>query len=558
MNRPYCLQTLLSGLLLLMAALAGAAEIQVAVDRNPVSLNDSFLITFTASEEPDGSPDFAPLQQNFEILNQQRSSNSSWVNGQSSRIEQWIISVMAKQPGEVLIPPIAFGADSSKPLTITVSENQDIQQANDDLFLDVIATPDKPYVQSQVLYTLKLYRRVHITQASLNEPEIKDALVEKLGEDSNYTTQIKGVDYWVTERKYAIFPQQSGVFTIAPLMLNAEVVNSQPPRFNGFFNRQTTETRRVSSKAITLNVQAVPTSFKGAAWLSAESLQLAEQWSGSSLQTKVGEPLTRTLTLTAKGTTVGQLPELFGQTGIDGIKTYPDQPVLKEDKQSDGLTAIREEKIAFIPSKPGDYTLPALEITWFNTKTRQVEVARLPAVTIKALASNETTAKQPAALSVDSPAEQKAISASPVAGEDARLWQWLSAALALGWALTLIRLYRRPVATSAKAEPTDSSSPNAGMEKNLKRACWGNNPQAAKQALLQWGRARFGADNLGAIAQHCAEPLSDEIMALSRHLYSGRQQDWNGKVLWQAFGGAATVQSAKSSPDDGLEPLYKL
>lgn len=557
MNR---LQTLIFNVLLLLTLSARAAEIQVAVDRNPVGLNDSFQITFTANEEPDGSPDFEPLRENFEILNQQRSSNSSWVNGQSSRTELWTVSVMAKQAGELLIPPIAFGADSSKPLKITVSESQDTPQGDDELFLDVTATPDKPYVQSQVLYTLKLYRRVQITQASLNEPEIKDAVVEKLGEDVNYITQVKGVDYWVTERKYAIFPQQSGIFTIAPLTLNAEVVSSQRPRFNGFFNRQMTETRRVSSKAITLTVQPVPASFKNAAWLSAESLQLGETWSDSGLQTKVGEPLTRTLTLSAKGATVGQLPELFGQTVIDGVKTYPDQPVLKEDKQSDGLTAVREEKIAFIPSKPGDYTLPPLEISWFNIKTQKMEVARLPAVTIKALATSEATAGQPGSLPVDSRADQKMALSMTGAGGDTFFWQWFSAALALGWVLTVIGFwfYRRPLKKSAKAEETDRPLPDTGMEKALKHACWENDPQAAKQALLRWGKVRFAAESLGSMAQHCTVPLRDEILALNQHLYSGQQQAWSGERLWQAFSKTDAGSNPVPSHDDGLEPLYKL
>ncbi len=557
MNR---LQSLIFNVLLLITLSVHAAEIQVAVDRNPVSLNDSFQITFTATEEPDGSPDFAPLQDNFEIINQQRSSNSSWVNGKSSRTEQWIVSVMAKQAGELLIPPIAFGSDSSKPLKITVSENQNTPQSNEDLFLEVTATPDKPYVQSQVIYTLRLYRRVQITQASLNEPEIKDAIVEKLGEDSNYVTQNKGVDYWVTERKYAIFPQQSGIFTIAPMTLNAEVVSSQRPRFNGFFNRQMTETRRVSSKAVTLNVQAVPNSFKNKAWLSAESVQISQKWSDNSLQTKVGEPLTRTLMLSVKGATVGQLPELFGQTAIDGVKTYPDQPVLKEDKQSDGLTAVREEKIAFIPSKAGDYTLPPLEISWFNTKTQQVEVASLPAVTIKALATSETTAGQPATspVSVDSRIDQKTALSSTGADGDTRLWQGVSAALAVAWLLTIILFYRRPLKKSTDAKEIDRQSPDTGMEKALKHACWENNPQAAKQALLQWGKARFAAESLGSIAQHCAVPLRDEILQLNQHLYSGHGQAWNGERLWQVFSKTDSESSTIVSHDDGLEPLYKL
>ena len=66
---------------------AWATEIQVSVDRNPVNLNESFQITFSASAEPDGSPDFSPLRENFEILNQQRSSNVSWINGKNSRTE---------------------------------------------------------------------------------------------------------------------------------------------------------------------------------------------------------------------------------------------------------------------------------------------------------------------------------------------------------------------------------------------------------------------------------------------------------------------------------------
>ncbi|OAI02891.1 hypothetical protein A1332_03065 [Methylomonas methanica] len=562
MHRHYC-AWLLYGLLMLLSTAIQAAEIQVAVDRNPVGLNESFQITFTASEDPDGNPDFAPLQENFEILSQQRSSNSSWVNGKSSRSEQWIVRAMAKQAGELFIPPIAFGADSSKPLKLVVNENTAAPQGNDDIFLEVAATPEQPYVQSQVLYTLKLFRKVQITQASLSEPEIKDALVEKLGEDSTYATQIKGVDYWVTERKYAIFPQQSGVFTIAPLILNAEYMSNQrQPRFNGFFNRPDTETRRVASKAITLNVQAVPASFKGPNWLSAESVTLSETWSDAGLQTKVGEPLTRTLTLSAKGATVGQLPELLDKTAIDGIKTYPDQPVLKEDKESDGLTALREEKIAFIPSKPGEYTLPALDIAWFNTKTQKMETAHLPSVKLKALASAEDVhaSAPPAAATVPQEPATSQVPTSPItvtSSSDTRFWQAVSATLALCWLLTIVVWYRRPSAKVSTGKRVEQV-PETAMEKTLKRACWENNPQAAKQALLQWGKAEFGAESLGAIAAYCAEALREEILALNRLLYSGQNRDWQGQNLWQAFSAKPTAVSSDGKNGDGLEPLFKI
>lgn len=546
------------GLLWIGLLPARAASIQTSINRNPVHLNESLQITFSSSETPDGSPDFSPLKENFDILNQQRSSNMSFVNGKASRNEQWILQVMPKQAGELLIPPITFGSDSSQPLKIKVTDAPAAQPGNTaEVFLQVQASPEKPYVQSQVLYTLKLFRRVQITQASLNEPEVKDALVEKLGEDSTYSTQVNGLDYWVTERKYAIFPQQSGVFTIAPLTLTAEVVSEQRPQFNGFFNRQITETRRVSSEAITLNVQPQPANFTDPAWLSAESLQLQESWSSDNLTTKVGEPLTRTITLVAKGSTVGQLPELAKPLNLDGIKTYPDQPVLHEDKQSDGLVAQREEKIAYIPSQPGQYTLPAISISWFNTQTQQIETAQLPAVTLQTLEA----AVQPAASPAQQPQTPVAptLSSNPTNPEPAVFWQWLSAALALGWSSHVAWLYRAARNKRTTGEAVERPARQAVDINALKSACQQNQAQAAKQALLHWGRQQFAADSLTAIAHQCPEHLRTEILLLNQALYSAALPDWNGNALWEAFKQFKPGKKmAADAAEDVLEPLYRL
>jgi hypothetical protein len=529
--------------LLFNMVLAQAAEIHVSVDRNPVNLNESFQLIFSANDDPDGKPDFSVLQQQFEVLNQQRSSSSSWVNGKSQHNQQWTLTVMAKQAGELLIPPVAFGDDVSKPLKLTVTDKSSNLANNDDLFLEVQATPDKPFVQSQVIYSLRLYRRVQIAQASLSEPELKEAVIEKLGEDSNYTTQIKGVDYWVTERKYAIFPQQSGVLTIPALTLNAEIVSAQAGR-NSFFGQAITQNKRVSSKPITLNVQAVPEALKQAAWLSAESLQLTEQWSDSQLQVKVGEPLTRTVTLVAKGSTVGQLPELSTQIAVEGIKTYPDQPQLQEAKNNDGLTAMRQEKIAFIANKAGEYQLPAIDVAWFNSKTQQLETAHLPAVTIKALPVAEAVETQVA------PTVQAPQITSVENQDQVHLWQAISGLLALGWLINAVWWIKRSPKSQAVMVPAKTLV-NAA-ETNLKQACQSNNPQTAKQALL----AYFAVDSLVAIA--ATGSFADEINGLNRYLYSGQASEWHGDGLWQAFKQRPVSSQQAQAVEVSLEPLFKL
>ena len=259
---------LLSSILLLSGIQSVfATEIKTSIDRNPVNINESFQITFTATESPDDTPVFSVLEKNFEILNQSQSSNSSWVNGKSSKSIQWVLNVMAKQTGKLLVPPVPFGNDVSQPVSIVVTEGATVnQQHNEDLFLEVEATPETVFVQSQVLYTLRVYSRVRISQASLNEPKVADALIEKLEEDKNYNTQLNGVDYVVIERKYAIFPQKSGVITIAPLVLTANVASNTRQRFNSFFSQQVTQTKRVMSKAVTRNVKAAPAEFTGKRW----------------------------------------------------------------------------------------------------------------------------------------------------------------------------------------------------------------------------------------------------------------------------------------------------
>ena len=529
--------------LLFNMVLAQAAEIHVSVDRNPVNLNESFQLIFSANDDPDGKPDFSVLQQQFEVLNQQRSSSSSWVNGKSQHNQQWTLTVMAKQAGELLIPPVAFGDDVSKPLKLTVTDKSSNLANNDDLFLEVQATPDKPFVQSQVIYSLRLYRRVQIAQASLSEPELKEAVIEKLGEDSNYTTQIKGVDYWVTERKYAIFPQQSGVLSIPALTLNAEIVSAQAGR-NSFFGQAITQNKRVSSKPITLNVQAVPEALKQAAWLSAESLQLTEQWSDSQLQVKVGEPLTRTVTLVAKGSTVGQLPELSTQIAVEGIKTYPDQPQLQEAKNNDGLTAMRQEKIAFIANKAGEYQLPAIDVAWFNSKTQQLETVHLPAVTIKALPVTEAVETQVA------PTVQAPQITSVENQDQVHLWQTIAGLLALGWLINGVWWFKHSPKSQAVMVPAKTLV-NAA-EANLKQACQSNNPQAAKQALL----AYFAVDSLAAIG--ATGSFADEINGLNRYLYSGQTSEWHGDGLWQAFKQRPVSSQQAQAVEVSLEPLFKL
>jgi len=550
-----------------------AAKITTSVDRNPVTLDESFQITFTASDAPDGEPDFAPLERDFSITNRNNSSNTSLIDGEFSRTITWRLNVMAKKTGNLTIPAIQFGAENSQALSVQVVEeaNRQSDQEPEALFLETSATPENPYLQSQVIYTLRLYTRVNIARAMLGEPELADAVIEKIGEDSAFNTQINGLNYSVTERKYAIFPQKSGTLTIKPLILTADIIvsdNTPNSRFYGFFNPQT-QTKRVESKSVTLQVKPAPAASKGQAWLPAEHITLEQQWSGDLTSVKVGEPLTRTLIIQAQGTTLGQLPEL-GLLSTNGqLKSYPDQPVLNEEKTLTGVNAYREEKIALIPAQPGRFTLPAVSVPWFNTHSNKMELAQVPETTITVIAAEETAPapsaspkvlEKPPAAMAQTPAKPQTAGPLPQP-ETPVFWVWASAFLAAGWLATLILFWtqrdtiNKPSHNRQKPEDLRLND----CVKRLKAACAEDNANAAKEALLEWGRQKaISPNNLATIAATCDARLRDEILLLSQALYGRQGGAWSGKRLFQAFSEHTARTKLVVGEEDGLQPLYRL
>jgi len=522
-----------------------ATEINVSVERNSINLNESFQLVFSANQSPDDEPDFSVLTQNFEILSQASGSQISIINGDTTKNVTWTLMLMAKRAGKLIIPMVAFGHDTSSELSLTVNAVNNNSLTNKEIFLNVSVSPETAYVQSQLIYTLKFYRRVGIAQASLGEPVLADAVIEKLGEDKNYSTEYNGQQYAVTERSYAIFPQKSGEMTIAPIQLIAEVVTNNRPKYNGFFTRQMTKRQAVNSNAITLNVLPIPSVLSGKPWFPAEVVQLQENWSIDRLQVPVGEPITRTLTLFAKGAMPSQLPEFNQALTLANIKTYPDQATLKQSVSNEGIIAVREEKIAIIPEVAGNYQLPAIEIPWWNTTTNTLQIARIPATTITAVSNANNNLTMPAATIMETTAKPQAI--NPI------FWMALAGFFAIIWLFTLIYFLSRR-SKPIKAEIIIEKNLNL---KDLKKACLANNPRVTKDILIDWGRQKYQVSNLGKLAEYCQSPLTEEINELNHYLYSSSNDNWQGLQLWRAFN-AKPQQMDKQVNDDNLEPLHSI
>ncbi|MEM7563371.1 MAG: BatD family protein [Pseudomonadota bacterium] len=529
---------------------AALAEVKVTIDRNPVQVNESFQMVFSLDHTPDRDPDFSALQRDFQILGNSRSTSISIINGQYQRSVKWTLQLIAKQVGEYEIPAIRFDKEVSEAFNLVVQPSSLSSVPHDQLIIELEASPTTIPVQGQVILTLRLLSSDSLSAYQFGDIVIEDlnAVIEPLGDDQDYQTRIADKSYLVVEKRLALFPQKTGQLKIAPIPVEVRLASSAG--FDPFQNGG--KIRRAESRELVLDVTPVPAEAPPGPWLPAKELKLSEQWQGDLNNLVPGEPVTRTLTLVAEGLNASQLPD-FDLPTTDGIKQYPDQPDLQNARSPAGIAGRRIQKVALIPSAPGEYELPAIEIPWWNTQFGKMQTAIIPARKIRVEASTNNTAEiiTPADPSAEQPIEVEVYNP---------FWLWVSVFLAAGWLLTAMIWWFQMRLWRVRRNPTPSTSSGlSAATRNLLKACDANDAPAARYALLEWGRAYFDPvqiDNLQMLGLKLGEDFMDEINRLNRCLYASNDELWQGQTLKDKCQGVPSPNRRNQATDrDALEPL---
>lgn len=528
---------------LFLPILAHADTLTASIDRNQMHIGESIQLTLTVNGSADKDPDLTPLRTIFELMDQRESSNIQIINGTMSRTTQWQITLMPRQTGTLTIPQIRAGQLISGPLRLLVLPEQ-VAGADSlaNVFLDVSVQAEDVYVQQQVLYTVRLFRAINLAQAQLTEPKVAQAIVERLGEDSTYKTQRNGKSYVVTERRYAIFPQQHGVMDIPVLQFNGRASGGG---FGAF--AQPGRVLRVQSKAIRIHVHTIPTSWPANTnWIPAKHVQLHEDGL-TAKAIHVGDAISRTIYIQANALTAAQLPPLQQGDLPASFRQYPDQADLLDQKTAQGIVGKRQEKIVLMPTKAGQFTLPAIRLPWWNSKQQQIEVAELaartitilPAIAASAPATGTTLLKEtpPAMVATSETGVNNTLLPSQWAG-----WPIVAALLALGWLLTLLFQWlagskRRAVHKQVERENHQNVKQ---ARKKVMHACGRNDASEAASTLLLWAQLTLPAKSIGNLQQLIQHTASadrgkwvSELQILERHLYAASLEPWNGSNLLQ-------------------------
>ena len=339
----------------------------------------------------------------------------------------------------------------------------------------------------------------------------------------NSNEQIGGVTYAGITETYTIYPQQPGDFRLPVAEITVSYA-SAPPK---------STVAHIPLPALSFHADVPAAARDLDYFLPTTQLTMQQKWSSPLKNLRPGDSVERSITVTAMKMQAMLIPPLpFEQP--DGIRIYPDEPVVEDHKTDRGEFEFgrRTQSAKYFIRKEGDYTLSPIELKWWNLSTNRLVTATLPAVHFTAAANPGYVTELPPDLEPEAVVQPKPVS----------LWTrykfwirivapWCAAFLLLLW--VSLRYFPRLFRTlKARRERLARSEP--AYFRNLQRSCRRNHARQAYEWLLKWLSLAYPDVTLHEFLSRVANPaLSSEMNNLGASLFAENNQDthWSGAKM---------------------------
>ncbi|MCB1669234.1 MAG: protein BatD [Pseudomonadales bacterium] len=541
-----------------------AASLTSSVDRTSIGNAETLQLSVRFDQQTSEEPDFSPLEHHFEIISRSQQSKFSIVNGSTSSYTEWLLQLLPKKTGKLLIPSLRLKGEVSDAIEINVAKQQVSSSGHAQLpvFIETLVDKDEVFVQAQLLLTLRIKHSVSLDGISSEELVIDNANIVKVGEADFYQT-INGVKHRVIELKFAIFPENSGTLTIPGVRFDVTLPDRNS-RFSGSFFNRGGKLVVLRSDPKTIKVNPRPQNSGSDDWLPSRGISISEKWSRPLDDLVAGEPVTRTLIVTAQGLAAAQLPPLPEPQG-DGFKVYPDQPQLTDDVDSQGIIGSRSESTAIVPTREGSIALPPVTLEWWDTVNNRLQTTVLESRTLQVQANTEL-AQAPQQIVPPVPTRHEVPATE---SQNHSNWLWLSLLLNLllscAFAVALIKLRQRSVAPpQASMISSAANVSEKELFKAVKKAARHGKPDIFRENILKWARHHWQRSDLVTLQHLLAYSEDSELKAgfdrLDQSLYSnGKEIAVDLVNLTQRLETLRQNSAKKSTSGDAneLKPLYE-
>ncbi|WP_260737692.1 BatD family protein [Tunturiibacter lichenicola] len=353
--------------------------------------------------------------------------------------------------------------------------------------------------------------------------ELENAIVvQPQDRPQNLSETIDGVHYAGISQSYTIYPQQVGEFRLPPAQFTIPYA-ANPPK--------TTEAH-LSLPPLIFHAN-IPAAAQGLSYfLPTTALTLQQRWEPSLKNIRVGDTLHRTITITTVKTQGMMIPPLSFEAS-DGVRVYPEQPTVVDQKTPTGefVYGRRTESARYFLRSAGEYTLPPIQLQWWNLNAHKLVTTSLPSVHL-------TVAANPGYVEELPPEQEPVAVAQPPSVSFWHLYRTqilidvpsFVFALLVFWLMRryvpmLRRLLKQLIEIRRNSERT--------FFRRLILACKRNDAQGAYRSLIGWiARGKDGTTLQEYLRRSKDDELIVAVEELGASLYSsGYKQSWDGSRL---------------------------
>lgn len=468
-------------LMCLISVSAQAATVYASVSKNKVVKNEVFQLTVVSDQKASGDDlDFRALDQDFFMSRPSFSSSMNIINGSRSNRSEWTVSLAANRLGMVTIPSFELHGAKTQPIAIQVTQDEQAPSSDDLVEVRSQLSRSTLYPNESALFKARLIIKAdprRLQDPKIAPPTIDGMELKAASEPNQYQTVMDGIQVTIVDQDFRITASQAGDFTLTEPSLQGALIYGSS--YNGGTRILPLKTTPMT---YTIHVEPKPADYQGT-WLPTSQLTLREQWldsqgkpiSGSRYATKVGDSITREVTVQVTGLTQEQLPNIH-LTYPDSVRVYDEKPQFATLDNGDVTMTLKQ---VLIPRQTGDITLPKVAMQWWDTVTKAQKTARADGLTLSVAAG------EPSTVTASTPLPAAPAQVQTVTVNDAGFWPYLTALFALLWLLTLGLAWRwkssSNVMQQAPVSPADLSA-YAQLQQALKN----DDGIAISRALTVW------------------------------------------------------------------------
>lgn len=552
---------------------ANNSPLSAKVSRTHINENETLnlVISFQDARVSE-QPDLRGLTTNFNIISQSENSSYQFINGSKKSVKEWHYTLLPTKTGKLFIPTFKLKGYFSDAIVIDViKSSNNSQSTNADLFIESFTDKQAAFVQEMITLTVRINIAVRIARPELPDLILADFIIKPIGQ-TDYQKQMNGKNYHVLEYQYALFPSKSGDFTLPKQRYQiAQIISNQRRSFFNVPGFNNTQARFLITPAINLHVKPQPNqsnTHNRSLWLPAKNVNIDDNLS-TQQNIEVGTAITRNIIITATNNIAAVIPPL-NDLQISSIKYYPEAPVLDNQFSNNQIIGSRTESMALIPTEVGTFTLPEIQIPWWDTARKEYKIATLAARTIVVIPSTQAVstiekfgpANDEAALltpNENQPSQNQfdQVSQQVESNIEKQAWVISTIVFATLWTITLLLALYYFYNRQTKHKPTENNSrPSLRQAKqNLKSACEKQNPVAIRATVLDWGKLFYQDSNIISLQDLIQKTSSDEfkqqLNELDRQLYNTDSHSWNADKLMEIIhrvGKHETKTPAQGSP----------